>query len=120
MLSRISNFFGGGDTYPWLERRRLQDLDHSLRLQHFCLHYILRNSVRDERLDFPSRSRIFRLDHLHWRHLRVRQFCPPLFFRHQSCLRRMAGFWIIGNVFLRNIFTTFDLGNNGVGFASLA
>ncbi|KAH9041254.1 aspartic peptidase domain-containing protein, partial [Lactarius pseudohatsudake] len=29
-------------------------------------------------------------------------------------------FWIIGDVFLRNIFTTFDLGNNSVGFASLA
>ncbi|KAH8986113.1 Asp-domain-containing protein [Lactarius akahatsu] len=30
------------------------------------------------------------------------------------------GFWVIGDVFLRNVYTAFDLGQNRVGFASLA
>ncbi|KAI9453014.1 acid protease [Lactarius psammicola] len=30
------------------------------------------------------------------------------------------GFWVIGDVFLQSVYTTFDLGNNSVGFASLA
>ncbi|KAI9453012.1 acid protease [Lactarius psammicola] len=42
-----------------------------------------------------------------------------------TCLGGIAasdafGFWIIGDVFLRNVYTTFNLGNNSVGFASLA
>ncbi|KAI0305956.1 acid protease [Multifurca ochricompacta] len=30
------------------------------------------------------------------------------------------GFWIVGDVFLQNVYTAFDLGQNQVGFASLA
>lgn len=31
-----------------------------------------------------------------------------------------AGIWVIGDVFLLNVYTMFDLKNNRVGFASLA
>ena len=42
---------------------------------------------------------------------------PTLFF---TIVSRIAGFWIVGTVFLQNVYTTFNLGNNSVGFASLA
>ncbi|EIN07963.1 acid protease [Punctularia strigosozonata HHB-11173 SS5] len=31
-----------------------------------------------------------------------------------------ASFWIVGDVFMRNVYTAFDLGHNRVGFANLA
>ena len=29
-------------------------------------------------------------------------------------------FWVFGDVFLQNVYTVFDLGNNVIGFADLA
>ncbi|KAK7470902.1 hypothetical protein VKT23_002318 [Stygiomarasmius scandens] len=32
----------------------------------------------------------------------------------------VPGFWVVGDVFLRNVYTSFDVGNTQVGFATLA
>ncbi|KAI0088975.1 acid protease [Irpex rosettiformis] len=41
-----------------------------------------------------------------------------------DCVGAVVGssfnFWIVGDTFLQNVYTTFDLGNNRVGFAQLA
>jgi hypothetical protein len=31
-----------------------------------------------------------------------------------------AGFWILGDVFLRNVYSAWDVGNGRIGFATLA
>ena len=42
------------------------------------------------------------------------------FFVIESQERPAAGIWVIGDVFLLNVYTVFDVKNNRVGFASLA
>ncbi|KAH9059069.1 acid protease [Lactarius vividus] len=49
----------------------------------------------------------------------------PITSGSSTCVGGFAGvegldFWIVGDVFLRNVYTTFDVGKNRVGFASLA
>jgi cathepsin D len=39
------------------------------------------------------------------------------FFGHREFLMQLAGFWIIGDVFLRNVYAEFDVGGQRVGFA---
>ena len=43
----------------------------------------------------------------------------PFCFPH-SGVSWTADLWIVGDVFLRNVYTSFNFGNNRVGFASLA
>ena len=42
----------------------------------------------------------------------------------QDCLGALTGtssigFWVVGDTFLQNVYSSFDLGNNRVGFATL-
>ena len=44
--------------------------------------------------------------------------------RSSDCVGAIVGsnsisFWVVGDTFLQNVYTTFDLGSNRVGFASL-
>lgn len=43
----------------------------------------------------------------------VRKLSPPF---HLSVL----DFWVVGGIFLQNVYTVFDQGNTQVGFAELA
>lgn len=44
--------------------------------------------------------------------------------RSQDCVGAIVGtsgisFWVVGDTFLQNVYSTFDLGNDRVGFAAL-
>ena len=43
-----------------------------------------------------------------------------LFLMPCSSCKENITFWLIGDVFLQNVYTVFDLGNNVIGFADLA